>query len=498
MNNSPDQNRINSEVPNTSIPSLLLDDDARASLWTTVVTTIESYLQGVEHLPVAPALNVARIRGVAESFTFERPLEADAAFRLIASELLKGQVHTPHPKYFGLFNPAPTAMSIAADALVAALNPQLAAWSHSPLAVEMEQHLVRSIATKFGYACDQADGVFTSGGAEANQTALLAALTHRWPQIASGGLRSLGEQPIFYVSSEGHHSFVKSARTTGLGANSLRQADVTEDLRIDVRSLRDAIRRDRDAGYAPFLLVATAGTTSAGIVDPLPDLANLAQEEEMWFHIDAAWGGAAALVPELRPFLDGIELADSITFDPHKWLSVSMGAGMFLTRHPNLLSRLFTIQTSYMPKEGGRLSAIDPFVHSLQWSRRFIGLKLFLSLAVAGWAGYAAAIGHQVKMGDVLRRRLVQENWKIINRTSLPVICFTDAKAEWDYTTHQRIADAVIVSGEAWISTIQLGQQKQPALRACITNYRTESRHIDALLAVLNEVRDLERKSTHS
>ena len=171
---------------------------------------------------------------------------------------------------------------------------------------------------------------------------------------------------------------------------------------------------------------------------------------------------------------------------------------MFLTRHPNLLNRLFTIQTSYMPKEGGRLSAIDPFVHSLQWSRRFIGLKLFLSLAVAGWAGYAAAIGHQAKMGDVLRRRLVQENWKIINQTSLPVICFTDAKAEWDYTTHQRIADAVIVSGEAWISTIQLGQQKQPALRACITNYRTESRHIDALLAVLNEVRDLERKSTHS
>jgi hypothetical protein len=151
-----------------------------------------------------------------------------------------------------------------------------------------------------------------------------------------------------------------------------------------------------------------------------------------------------------------------------------------------------------MPREGDGLSAIDPFVHSLQWSRRFTGLKLFLSLAVAGWAGYSATIGHQAEMGEVLRRRLVEENGKIVTRTSLPVICFTDADTGWDYATHQRIVDAVIASGEAWISTIRLGNSQRPALRASITNYRTESRHIDALLAVLNKVRDLERRSAHS
>jgi len=469
--------------------SLLLDGDSRTSLWNAVTTFIESHLQSIERLPVSPSLTVADARRIAESFTFEQPLVAEEAFLRIASELVQGQVHTSHPQYFGLFNPAPTTMSIAADALVAALNPQLAAWSHSPLAVEIERHLVRSIAARFGFALDQADGVLTSGGAEANQTALLAALAYRWPTVAADGLRSLSEVPVFYVSSEGHHSFLKAARTVGLGANALRQASVEEDLRIAVRTLRATIRRDRDGGYAPFLLVATAGTTGAGVVDALPELARVAQEEGLWFHVDAAWGGAAAFVPELRAVLDGIELADSITFDPHKWLSVSMGAGMFLTRYPDLLGRLFAIQTSYMPKEGNRLAITDPFAHSLQWSRRFIGLKLFLSLAVAGWDGYAAVIGHQAQMGDLLRKRLAEEHWNIVNSTPLPLICFCDPKTEDEDGACQRIADRVVASGEAWLSTVQLRPDKRPALRACITNYRTEPRHIEALVAALNRAR---------
>lgn len=470
--------------------SLALDSETRRSLWNTVVATIESYWQTVDQLPVSPSPDVDSIRRIAESFTFEQPLEADGAFRAIASELIKGQVHTPHPQYFGLFNPAPTAMSIAADALVAALNPQLAAWSHSPLAVEMERHLVRSFAAKFCLPRDQADGVFTSGGAEANQTALLVALAHRWPEVVSGGLRNLKEEPVFYVSVEGHHSFLKAARASGLGTHSLREIEVTEDLRIDLNALRAAIREDRVLGCTPFLLVATAGTTGAGIIDPLPELARLAQEEGLWFHVDAAWGGAAVLVPEMRSVLDGIELADSITFDAHKWLSVPMAAGMFLTRRPDILNRLFAIQTAYMPKEGERMEVTDPFTHSLQWSRRFIGLKLFLSLAVAGWEGYATTIRHQSEMGQLLRKRLIEEKWKIVNRTALPVICFADAENNnWSESICQRIADSVVSSGEAWISTIQLGPHKQPALRACITNYRTEAGHVEALITVLNRTR---------
>src|SRR5207249_952234 len=143
--------------------------------------------------------------------------------------------------------------------------------------------------------------------------------------------------------------------------------------------------------------------TSAGAIDPIPDLAGIAEREGLWYHVDAAWGGAAALLPELRPRLAGIERADSITFDALKWLSVPMGAGIFLTRHPSILERTFGTGTSYMPRDAAGLDVVDPYSHSMQWSRRFIGLKVYLSLLVAGWDGYAAAIRHQVAMGDRLR-----------------------------------------------------------------------------------------------
>jgi glutamate/tyrosine decarboxylase-like PLP-dependent enzyme len=165
-----------------------------------------------------------------------------------------------------------------------------------------------------------------------------------------------------------------------------------------------------------------------------------------------------------------------------------MGAGMFLTRHREILSKVFSVNTAYMPKEGERLPVVDPYVHSVQWSRRFIGLKLFLTLATAGWSGYAEVLRRQSEMGDLLRERLTESGWNVLNRTKLPVVCFTPSEEKWDMAIHQRAADAVVESGSAWISTILLGGEK-PALRACITNYRTEPQHIETLLAILSKVR---------
>jgi glutamate/tyrosine decarboxylase-like PLP-dependent enzyme len=482
-------------MPNTHTPSataadiLLLDPDTRSALWQALTDVIEAYLTRVEDLPVSPQLDAIRIRNVAESFDFDHPTAPDETLRRFAAVLSRDQVHTPHPRYYGLFNPASTTMSIAADALVAAFNPQLAAWSHSPLASEMELHLIRSLSEKFGWSRNSADGVFTSGGAEANQTAVLTALTDRWPELAASGLRSLDADPVFYASAESHHSFLKAARACGLGSAALRTIEVDDSLRMKPDAVRAAIAQDRAAGRAPFLLVATAGTTGAGALDPLPEFATIAREHKLWFHVDAAWGGAAALVPELRPHLAAIEQADSITFDAHKFLSVSMGAGLFLTRHPDILTRTFATHTAYMPKEAAQLPVTDPFSHSLQWSRRFTGAKLFLSLAVAGWGGYTAAIRHQTAMGNLLRQKLLADNWALVNDTPLPLICFTDAAGTWTLEQTQAVVNAVVSSGQAWISTIQLGPAKRPALRACITNYRTEPRHLDDLVAILHKVR---------
>ena len=491
-------------MPDTPTPAtsaadiLLLEPEARAALWEALTDVIEAYLSRVEDLPVSPQLDAVHIRAVAESFDFARPTAPDETLRRFAAQLSRHQVHTPHPRYYGLFNPASTTMSIAADALIAAFNPQLAAWSHSPLAAEMELHLIRSLAEKFGWDRASADGVFCSGGAEANQTAVLAALTDRWPQMAESGVRSLGADPVFYASAESHHSFLKAARACGLGSAALRTIEVDETLRMKPDAVRAAIAEDLAAGKAPFLMVATAGTTGAGALDPLPELADLAREHKLWFHVDAAWGGAAALVPELRVHLEGIAQADSITFDAHKFLSVSMGAGLFLTRHPDILTRAFATDTAYMPKEAARLAVTDAYSHSLQWSRRFTGAKLFLSLAVAGWEGYAGAIRHQTAMGDLLRQKLLADDWIVVNDTPLPLVCFTDGNSAWSLEQTQAVANGVVSSGQAWISTIQLGAGRRPALRACITNYRTEGRHLDDLVAILHRVRGSQPPASRS
>ena len=470
--------------------SLMLDAGTRAQLWRKLVDAIEAYATNLEGGRVTPPLEPAQLRAMLSRFDFSAPIDPFEAVDFLVEGLWKFQTHTPHPRYYGLFNPAPTTMGIAGDALVAAFNPQLAAWSHSPLAIEIEQHLVRAFGARFGYDPAHTDGTFASGGMEANHTAVLTALVEKFPEFSSRGLRALAAQPVFYVSAEAHHSLLKSARLCGLGTDAAHQIRADNDLRMDPEALASQIARDRGQGYAPFLVTATAGTTSAGAIDPLPAIAEVAAREKLWFHVDAAWGGAAALVPELRPLLDGTERADSVIFDAHKWLSVPMGAGIYITRHTDILDRTFRIAQTYMPREAVGLDVVDPYMHSMQWSRRAIGLKVFLSLAVAGWEGYATAIRHMVAMGALLREQLEASGWQVVNDTPLPVCCFVDQRnPEGRSEAHlHKIAMHVVASGNAWISTTRLAGSV-PVLRACITNYRTEASDIEALLAALAEAR---------
>src|SRR5437763_5136401 len=346
--------------------TLLLDASARGELWRALVQTIEDYTTQLEDRRVTPALAAQKIRCLLGACDFSGPAPPLEALAFAARALTDYQTHTPHPRYYGLFNPAPTTMGIAADTLVAAFNPQMAAWSHSPFAVEVERHLVRCFGERFGYDPKRTDGTFASGGAEANHTAVLTALTHAFPDFPVKGVRALPGQPVMYTSSESHHSFPKAARMCGIGSQCVRCVSVDEQLRMRPEALEAAIARDREQGCLPFLVVATAGTTNAGVIDPLPELAAIAREHGLWYHVDAAWGGAAAFVPELRPLLAGIDEADSITFDAHKWLSVPMGAGLYLTKHPDILDRTFRTHTSYMPREAAGLDVIDPHLHSMQ------------------------------------------------------------------------------------------------------------------------------------
>jgi aromatic-L-amino-acid decarboxylase len=196
--------------------------------------------------------------------------------------------------------------------------------------------------------------------------------------------------------------------------------------------------------------------------------------------VDAAWGGAAAISPRLRHHLDGIESADSITCDAHKWFSVPMGAGMFFCRHADSVAEAFRAETSYMPPKSG--SVPDPYTSSIQWSRRFIGLKLFLALAERGEAGYADMIEHQAEMGGVLRDALERAGWRVVNSTPLPLVCFTrdglDTTAFLSELHRRQIA---------WMSEVRLGGAA-PVLRACVTSFRTTEPEIHWVVGEMNKI----------
>src|SRR5204863_1107985 len=187
------------------------------------------------------------------------------------------------------------------------------------------------------------------------------------------------------------------AHTTRLGRRAVRTGATDRHLKMDLGDLARRVAADRQSGLAPFMVVGTAGTTAAGVIDPLPELAAFCRAEGLWLHVDAAWGGAAVLSPRLRGHLAGIEAADSITCDAHKWFSVPMGAGMFFCRHREAVAEAFRAETSYMPGKTG--AVVDPYTTSVQWSRRFIGLKLFMALAERGEAGYVEMIEHQAHLG---------------------------------------------------------------------------------------------------
>jgi glutamate/tyrosine decarboxylase-like PLP-dependent enzyme len=446
-----------------------------------------AYESDSRRVKIASTFSVQEIRGLLESIDFNKAIEPKQALEFALRILSQYQTHTAHPRYFGLFDPAPTTMGIIGDALVAVFNPQLSVWIQSPGPIEIERLLVREFGQKFGYDLAVTDGVFTSGGAEANHTALLNSLVHSFPEFVTQGLRALRSQPVMYVSAEGHHSIIKAARLCGLGTNAVREVSVDADLRMDPGILREQIGKDREMGFLPFLIVGTVGTTNAGAIDPLGSLADVAAQEKIWLHIDAAWGGAVALVPEQRHLLRGIERSDSITFDPHKWLSVPRGAGLYLTKHSEILEQTFNVSAAYMPVRPG---VDEPFRRSMQWSRRFMGLKLFLSLSVAGWEGYAQAIGHQLAMSKYLCRALEQSGWTVLNDSSLAVVCFFDrTHSEGSSRAYlEAVCNAVVDSGEAWVSFTMLDKSR-PAIRACVVNHRSREQDVDALIGVLDNAR---------
>jgi glutamate/tyrosine decarboxylase-like PLP-dependent enzyme len=461
-------------------PPSALFPAARRESEATLTAALDDLAARIPAAPVTPTLDLPAFRSELAGFDFETPKPLDIMLAWVIDRLENGLVQITHPRYFGLFNPAPTFPALCADRIAAAFNPQLASATTSPAAVEIEAHTIRAIAARAGLPPGAA-GHFTSGGSEANCTALICALTEAHADFARIGTRCFAGPPVFYVSRESHLAWIKIAHQTGIGRSAVRLVATDGAGRMSPSALTDALAADRARGAVPVMIAATAGTTAAGMIDPLPECADLARGEGLWFHVDAAWGGALIASERHASALAGIERADSLTIDAHKWFATTMACGMFVTSRAACLAATFRVQNDFMPPND---ATADPYVTSLQWSRRFLGLRLFLALAAAGWQGYAEHVERAISLAAYLAHQLASLGWTVVNDSPIAVLCILPPPGSPEPST---IVRRVLASGSAWISTASF--ESTPVIRACITNGTTTERDIDILVSALSAAR---------
>jgi glutamate/tyrosine decarboxylase-like PLP-dependent enzyme len=423
-----------------------------------------------------PTLEMPVFRRELSGFDFQTPRPLDEVLTWIIAAMEHGLVHVTHPRYFGLFNPAPTFPALCADRVAGAFNPQLATATTSPAAVEIEAHVISAVAQRAGFPSEAA-GHFTCGGSEANYTALICALTRSNDKFAIDGARSFSGPPVFYVSRESHLAWLKIAHQAGIGRSAARLVATDGSGRIDPKALAKTIGDDRRRGCVPVMIAATAGTTNAGMIDTLDACTELARSARVWLHVDAAWGGALIASDRLRSILGGIENADSMTIDAHKWFATTMGCGMFITRHPSVLSSAFQVSAGFMPSN---VAGVDPYVTSVQWSRRFLGLRLFLSLATVGWAGYGEHVEKSVELAGLLKQELAARGWEIVNDSPLAVLCIRPPSRFGDARS---IVKRVLAGGRTWIAAAVY--EESYIIRACVTHGETTPADVHELVIAL-------------
>jgi glutamate/tyrosine decarboxylase-like PLP-dependent enzyme len=462
-----------------AVPALFPDPAERKRIGDWLTLELEAARLRVQSGPVAPTLDMKHFSAELQAFDFEQPLPLQEALQWVIQRLEHGIVQMSNPRYFGLFNPGANFPAQCADRITGSFNPQLASSASSPVPVALENYLIRAIARRADFG-DAATGHFATGGSEANYTSLICALTAAHPQFGSDGARAFSGPVRFYTSQDCHIAWLKIAHQAGIGRSALRLIATDGRGRLDPKELQRSIAEDRAAGAVPVMIVATAGTTGAGMIDPLHACADIAKQHSLWLHVDAAWGGAALASKRLRGALDGIGRADSVTIDAHKWLATTMGCALFITRRADLLSEAFHASTSFMPSSN---SSVDPYLNSVQWSRRFIGLRLFLALATAGWEGLAAHVERGVQVIERVREKLLASGWRIVNDSPLAVLDAIPPRTSDDV---RGLVRRVVVSGRAWIAPATF--EGQDVVRICATNGESRLEDVDALVAALNDL----------
>ena len=455
-----------------------------------VARIIADHVAGIATRRVTPDATPAELEKLFDEPLPETGIALEEILKRFTEDIAPNAMGVPSPRYFGQFNPTPLPIGVWADALSSMLNQNAGAWRNGPTSAMIEARVIRWLCDLLGYA-PQSFGTLASGGSEANLIALKCARDSVTASIKDCGVRTASADLVIYASEQCHYSIDKSADILGLGRQGVRKIPTDDRFHIIIDALREAIARDRETGTTPCCIVAVAGTTSTGVIDPLEQLAEIARENDCWYHVDAAYGGPLAFSPQHKDKLRGIELADSITFDPHKWMFVPFACGATLVRDGRgVLRDAFDRTPEYLSEDrGGADVEFDFFRYGQMGTRRFNSLKLWMAMKFMGREGYAKSVERHVELTKYLAQQIDGlEDFKRVGEVETAVCCFRYlpqdnlSGPEID-RLQQRVQQIIEHSGEAWLTTTVLHGRR--ALRVNINSFLTEQQHVDDLVKLL-------------
>ncbi|MEZ6093390.1 MAG: aminotransferase class I/II-fold pyridoxal phosphate-dependent enzyme [Pirellulaceae bacterium] len=429
----------------------------------------------------------------------ELPTPAMEVLDHVEKNIFENSAHLDHAKFYS-FVPSPNnIVSTLTDALATGFNLFSGAWVSSPGAAELEMLTTNWLLRLFGFPVVEGGGLFVSGGSMANLTAMVTARQNILGDDFSKG--------IVYWSDQTHSSVERAARVIGLRKEQIRIIETDDDFQIRVDSLKAAVEADAADGKRPFMIVANGGTTNTAAVDPLYTLSTLCRHHNMWFHVDAAYGGAAILSAKGKARLSGIELADSVTIDPHKWFHQPYEIGCLLVRDNKKLSGTFRTQPVYLRDLAGAAEEVNFYDLGIQLTRRFRAFKFYMSMKTYGIGAFRKSVESSIELAEHLQQHLESRpNWEVITTASLAVINFRynpylDDKPQPNAVSmdraldqlNQHLSDRIIADGKAMLATTIVNHQT--VLRMCLINPRTTIEDLMSTIEQLEEYAEVDEMS---
>ena len=453
-----------------------------------LIEILSDHLESVQDRPLFPEVEPRALHDAYAEPLPQEPSPLEDVIQTLEEKLLPFAAQVNHPGYFGYITPSPTPVGILGDLIASALNQNIGLYSIGPSAVAMERRTVRWLADLVGYG-EGAGGNLTSGGTMANFIGLK--LARDWTSGDRAQRDGVREPMAAYTSEERHVSVDKAVDAVGIGRENLRVIPTDEQFQIRVDLLERAIAEDQASGVRPVCIVGMGGSTNTGVVDPLPRLRAIADQSRIWLHVDAAYGGGMLVSQEHPGVLDGVELADSVTLDPHKWFYAPLDAGAIVVRNESRLTQSFGMRPAYLTDQmDEREERYDYFVHGFEQSKRFRALKVWMGFKRYG----AKQIGSWVDANVSHAQRLYElaeahPHFQTARKPQMSAICLRYARhglpEDKAATLHAQVARSVEKSGRFWISTTTL--KSQTYFRVNPVNFRTRTEHIEGLFALLEQ-----------